>query len=389
MNLGTAAGNYSFDALRINYSGEKTSFSVDLPADRCAEMILSDGTPIEVGDGTTGYDLFGGVSDSGYVSSAFHEGGNGYDGEIAAWDGVDGAVLYDGADADGQPFCMVRMDMLSAYLAEYPLEDGTWVNIMVSFPEEQMETMYDDVYNMFGTFSRETEPQSANNGVLNEGAPLGEYGMEARRVALRCADTELSIDIPAEYSVTKTYSGEPPVFGLSDIHERYVFLDAENGEDYMFVMASACLNGFERRKADLAALNNDTLEFSSDADGMDCAIMMSSELSGTAYHITAEYPCGDKWIYTVHFRLGDKPTDEEVSDIYAMLKTFSRSAAAVPGQAQISGSGSSEETSQPEKTDAAATDETADIPATGVGLPVSLITAAAGLLVSAVFMKKR
>ena len=389
MNLGTAVGNYSFDALRLTYCGELTSFSVDLPADRCADMIPADGTPIEIGDGTTGYELFNGVSESEYVSGAFHEGGNGYDGEIAAWNSVDGAVLYDGTDADGQPFCMVRMDMLSAYLAEYPLEDGAWLNIMVSFPENQMESVRDDVYNMFGTFNRETEQQSANNGVLNEGAPLGEYGMDAKRVALRCANTELSIDIPAEYAVTKTYSGEPPVFDLSDIHERYVFLDAENGEDYMFVMASACLNGFDRRKDDLAALNNDTLEFSSDADGMDCAIMMSGELSGTAYHITAEYPCGDKWIYTVHFCFEDKPTDEEVSDIYAMLKSFSRSAATVPEQAQTSGSGSSEETSQPENTDAAATDETADIPTTGVGLPASLITAAAGLLVSAAFMKKR
>lgn len=168
LNTGAAAGEYSFEALRLNYSGEKTSFSVDLPADLCAEMILSDGTPIEVGDGTTGYDLFGGVSDSGYVSSAFHEGGNGYDGEIAAWDGVEGAALYDGTDADGQTFCMVRMDMLSAYLAEYPLEDGTWVNIMVSFPEEQMEAMYDDVYNMFGTFSR-----SADNDI-NGGEAVGD-----------------------------------------------------------------------------------------------------------------------------------------------------------------------------------------------------------------------
>lgn len=157
LNLGTAVGNYSFEALRLTYRGALTSFSVDLPADRCADMIPADGTPIEIGDGTTGYELFNGVSESEYVSGAFHEGGNGYDGEIAAWNSVDGAVLYDGTDADGQPFCMVRMDMLSAYLAEYPLEDGAWLNIMVSFPEDKMESMRDDVYNMFGTFSRSTD----------------------------------------------------------------------------------------------------------------------------------------------------------------------------------------------------------------------------------------
>lgn len=164
MNLGTAVGNYSFDALRLTYRGALTSFSVDLPADHCADLTISDGTFREIDDGTTEYELFYGESENGYVLSAYHEGENGYDGEIAAWGDMEGVTLYDGTDADGQPFCMVNMDILPMYIAEYPLEDGTWLNITVSFPEDQMESMRDDVYNMFGTFSRSTD-NDINGGV--------------------------------------------------------------------------------------------------------------------------------------------------------------------------------------------------------------------------------
>lgn len=381
----TARGEYAFEAKRLMYSGELCTFGIDISADAAITDVTAD-EPEEKG-GNLEWGLWNAESETVTFSSAFHRGEGGVFGEIEAWRESESelsTVLIPAADADGNEFTIAefQIDDLSFLVGEYEWGDDSWVNVTAA--TENMSEMREELIEMLCTFSGKTEPQPAFDGVLTEGEPFGEYGMEAKRIALECGTAELSLDIPAEYVVTNTYCGEPIEFDLIDRDKVYPLLDAQSGNDFIYASISACAN-FEYRKESLTMLGNDTLEFADDADGVECAIMMSGELTGSSYHIIAEYPCGERLVCTVSFRFEEKPTDEQVSDIYAMLKTFSRSAAASV-QAQTDESVSSDETAQPESSLA---DTTADIPATGVGVPVTIVTTAAGLAVCAAFKRKR
>lgn len=386
----SARGEYAFEAKRIAYSGELCAYGIDIPADAAFTDIAAD-EPTERGDNLE-WELWCAETETVMLSSAFHQGEGGVSGEIEAWreNGPElGTELITATDADGNEFAIAefQIDDLSFLIGEYAWGDDTWVNVTAC--TRNMSEMRDDLIAMLSTFSGEPEPQPASDGVLTEGAPLGEYGMEAKRIGLECGTAELSVDIPAEFAVTNTYCGESLELDFTGRDKRYPLLDAENGDDFMFALLSPCMD-FERRKEDLAMLGSDSLEFADDADGVECAIMTACELNGTSFHIIAEYPCGEGWVYTVSFVFEEKPADEQVSEIYAMLKTFSRSAATAPAQEQTDESVSPDETAQPEDTDAATTDEAAaDIPATGVGVPVTIVTAAAGLAASAAFKRKR
>lgn len=385
---GAAHGEYSFEAKRLAYSGELCTFGIDVPADAAVTDLAEDG-PQEKGDNLE-WELLLAENETLTFSSAFHQGEGGVDGEIEAWRATAselGTALIPAEDADGNEFTIAefQIEELSFLVGEYAWGDDTWVNVTAC--TANMSELRGDIIAMLCTFSREIE-QPVYNGVLTEGAPLGEYGVEAKRIGLECGTAEFSLDIPAAYSVTNTYYGEPLEFDLTDRDKLYQLFDAENGDDFIFASISACMD-FERRKEDLAMLGSDSLVFADDADGVECAIMTAGEINGNSFHIIAEYPCGEGWVCTVAYRFEEKPADEQVADIYAMLKTFSRSAATAPAQQQTAESASPEETAQPESTDAAAADEAADVPVTGVGVPVTLVTAAAGLAASAAFRRKR
>ena len=385
----SARGNYAYEAKRLAYSGELCAYGIDIPADAAITDVTAD-EPTERGDNLE-WELWYAETETVMLSSAFHQGEGGVGGEIDSWRETAselGTALIPATDADGNEFTIAefQIDDLSFLIGEYAWGDDTWVNVTAC--TRNMSEMRDDLIAMLSTFSGESEPLPASDGILTEGAPLGEYGMEAKRIRLECGTAELSVDIPAEFAVTNTYCGEPLELDLTGSDKRYPLLDAENGDDFMFALLSPCMD-FERRKEDLAMLGSDSLEFADDADGIECAIMTACELNGTSFHIIAEYPCGDRWAYTVSFVFEEKPADEQVSDIYAMLKTFSRSAATAPAQEQTGASITPDETAQTESTDIAATGEAADIPATGVGAPVAIVAAAAGLAASAAFKRKR
>lgn len=385
---GAAHGEYSLEAKRLAYSGELCTFGIDIPADAAVNDLAEDG-PQERGDNLE-WELWLAENETMTFSSAFHQGEGGVSGEIEAWQATAselGTALIPATDADGSEFTIAefQIEELSFLVGEYAWGDDTWVNVTAC--TGNIGELRDDIIAMLSTFSREIE-QPSFDGVLTEGAPLGEYGMEAKRIGLECGTAELSLDIPAAYSVTNTYYGEPLELDLYDRDKIYQLFDAENGDDFMFASISACMD-FDRRKENLAMLGGDTLVFADDADGVECAIMTAGEINSNSFHVIAQFLYDEGWVCMVAYRFEEKPDDELVSDIYAMLKTFSRSAATAPAHVQTAESASPEETVQPESTDAAAADEAADVPVTGVGVPVTLVTAAAGLAASVAFKRKR
>lgn len=156
------SGSYPFEAQSFTYYGEQAAFSADLPAFTADSYEPGDGSSREVGDGSTEWQLFNALWESGSISCAFHQSELGFDGEAAAWDGMDGVVRYSVKDVDGMPLNVVEMSFYgyNSYIAEMPWDDGTWINITVTVPEDKMEEYRDDMLSMFGTFTR-LDPASA------------------------------------------------------------------------------------------------------------------------------------------------------------------------------------------------------------------------------------
>ncbi len=150
-----ASGSYGIEAKRIEYIGEKADFSVDIPSDRFDAIELSEGEIRNNDDGSLECDLFYGESENGYISCAFHQSDEGFEGEAASWSGTENTVLYTGISADGQPYCIAEMNMygFSAFIGEFPIGEDTWLNITLSFPESEMDAVRDDIKAMMNTFT--------------------------------------------------------------------------------------------------------------------------------------------------------------------------------------------------------------------------------------------
>ncbi len=189
-------GSYPFEAQSFTYYGEQAAFSADLPAFIADSYEPGDGSFREVGDGSTEWQLFSALWENGSITCAFHQSELGFDGEAAAWDGMDDVVQYSIEDADGMPLNVVGMSFYgyNSYIAEMPWDDGTWINVTVTVPEDKMEEYRDDMLSMFGTFTR-LDPASA-----------GQSAEETAEVTAESAETA-NITEEADPTVTAEYDG--------------------------------------------------------------------------------------------------------------------------------------------------------------------------------------
>lgn len=156
LNKSAPSGRYGIEGKKIEYIGEKAAFSVDIPSGRADVIELSDSEIRTNGDGSSECDIFYGESDSGYISCVFHQSDSGFEGEAESWSESEDISLYNGLDADGQPYCVAEMNMygFSAFIGEFPIGEDTWVNITMSFPENEMDSVRDDINTMMGSFTR-------------------------------------------------------------------------------------------------------------------------------------------------------------------------------------------------------------------------------------------
>ena len=192
------SGNYPFEAQCFTYYGEQASFSTDLPVFTADSYEPGDGSSREVGDGSTEWQLFNTLWEGGSITCAFHQSELGFDGEAAAWENMDDVVQYSVKDADGMPLNVVGMSFYgyNSYIAEMPWDDGTWINITVTVPEDKMEEYRDDMLSMFGTFTR-LDPASA-----------GQSAEETAEITAESTETETAdITDEAESSDTAEYDG--------------------------------------------------------------------------------------------------------------------------------------------------------------------------------------
>lgn len=167
LTVSAPSESYSIEAERIEYIGEKASFSVDIPSISSDVIELSEGELINHDDGSAECELFYGESENGYISCAFHQSDEGFKGEADSWSGMENTVLYNGVSSDGQPYCIAEINMygFSAFIGEFPVGDNSWINITLSFPENEMDAVRDDVIAMMGTFTRINYPLSDNGSV--------------------------------------------------------------------------------------------------------------------------------------------------------------------------------------------------------------------------------
>lgn len=159
-------GSYSIEAERIVYIGDKASFIVDIPYISLDSIELSDSELIYKEDGSAECELFYVESENGYISCTFHQSDQGFEGEADSWSGMDDTVLYKGVSSDGLPYCIAEMNLygFSAFIGEFPIDDNSWVNITLSFPESEMDAVRDDVTAMMSTFTRIESNDSASVG---------------------------------------------------------------------------------------------------------------------------------------------------------------------------------------------------------------------------------
>lgn len=169
------SGSYPFEAQSFTYSGEQAAFTVDLPVFAGDSYAPGDGSSRDVGDGSTEWVLFEAAWEDGSISCAFHQSELGFDGEVAVWEGMDGVVQSSAEDADGMPVNVVGMSFYgyNSYIAEMPWEDGTWINITVTVPEDKMEEYRDDMLSMFGTFTRVEQASAAETAEVTADAVKG------------------------------------------------------------------------------------------------------------------------------------------------------------------------------------------------------------------------
>lgn len=166
-------GTYSMAAKRVNYTGEKAQFSLDIPSELNPQIV--GGEPQEVGDGSTQWELFYAEDISPSIECCFHQSDGGYEAEMSGWQEMAGnpeeynVEITSGNTLDGGEFSIVdihfeygdRCD--EVIIAEYPLDEGTWLNVSFGAEHSVMDGYRGDIYSMLETFSKEadTAPETA------------------------------------------------------------------------------------------------------------------------------------------------------------------------------------------------------------------------------------
>ncbi len=170
---GEPYGAYSMAATRVNYTGEKAQFSLDIPAG--LDPQISDGEPQEVGDGSTQWELFYAEDISPSIECCFHQSEGGYEAEMSGWREMANdpekynVEITDGITLDGGEFSIVDMHFEfgdscdEVIIAEYPLDEGTWLNVSLGGDHSELDGYREDIYSMLKTFSKEedTAPEAS------------------------------------------------------------------------------------------------------------------------------------------------------------------------------------------------------------------------------------
>lgn len=178
-------GMYSSAAKRVSYSGETAQFSLDIFGELFPEICTSE--PLERDDGSIEYELFYAEDISPYISCCLHESEGGYADEMSAWqemaeDGESKLEIFTRTDLDGSEFSIVDLhfeysedNCTDIIIAEYPLNNGEWLNVSYGAEHLTMDSYRDDIYAMLETFSKagdsvpkttdEAESDSPNTGV--------------------------------------------------------------------------------------------------------------------------------------------------------------------------------------------------------------------------------
>ncbi len=120
-------------------------------------------------DGSSECDVLYGESDTGYISCAFHKSDSGFEGEIKTWNELEDVSLYKGSDNDGLTYCVAEMNMsgFCAFVGEFSISEDTWVNITMSFPESEMDSVRDDIIAMMSSFTRINNADNAEKSGEN------------------------------------------------------------------------------------------------------------------------------------------------------------------------------------------------------------------------------
>lgn len=179
LTVSEASASYGINAEKIGYSGEKAHFSLDIPSGRWGEIGASESEVRNKEEGSLEWDLFYGDSESGYVSCVFHQSDGGFQAEAASWSEMENVPVYNGTDIDGQPFCVAELDLygFTAFIAEFPMGEDTWVNITMSFPEDEMDTVRDDINSMMSSFARNNASRADETQKSGENPNTGESAL--------------------------------------------------------------------------------------------------------------------------------------------------------------------------------------------------------------------
>lgn len=176
LTVSEASASYGINAEKIEYSGEKAHFSLDIPSERWGEIGTSESEVRNKEDGSLEWDLFYGDSDSGYISCVFHQSDGGFQAEADSWAEMENVPVYNCTDIDGQPFCVAELDLygFTAFIAEFPMGEDTWVNITMSFPEDEMDAVRDDINSMMSSFTRNDAKNADETQKSGENPDTGE-----------------------------------------------------------------------------------------------------------------------------------------------------------------------------------------------------------------------
>ncbi len=158
---GEPYGAYSMAATRVNYTGEKAQFSLDIPA----EVILNipGGEPQEADDGSTLWELFYAEDSSRYIQCGLHQSEGGYEAEISLWremaaDDKYMLEIFERSTLEGGEFYIVDIDLPGDVLTEaiigvYPLDGGAWLNISFGGTHSSFDGYREEIYAMLESFS--------------------------------------------------------------------------------------------------------------------------------------------------------------------------------------------------------------------------------------------
>lgn len=150
-------------AKHIVYSDERSAFELDIS--KPFAPVAADGEPQEKGEAIE-WELFRDDNEAGYVDCVIHTSESGYSGEIASWSEVDGAVISEESDLDGQEYSIVEFDLGSPdffyIIGVYPLDENSWISVSYGASDEALREKILTSLKSFSRNGAEAKPTVKN-----------------------------------------------------------------------------------------------------------------------------------------------------------------------------------------------------------------------------------